>query len=130
MWIRENGGLVVCVRLVTGRSIEHMFAGDVTELGAAETLAATRDWYALQGESEVRVLQLALRYADLHPSPAKVPDDQRLPGGERGVVYGGAGCPAVAEFAVAEFAAVLGVTSETGANFIGQALALRHRLPL
>jgi hypothetical protein len=107
-----------------------MFAGDVTELGAAETLAATRDWYALQGESEVRILQLALRYADLHPSPAKVPDDQRLPGGERGVAYGGAGCPAVAEFAVAEFAAVLGVTSETGANFIGQALALRHRLPL
>ncbi|GAA1643781.1 hypothetical protein GCM10009744_37700 [Kribbella alba] len=107
-----------------------MFAGDVTELGAAETLAATRDWYALQGESEIRVLQLALRYADLHPSPARVPDDQRLPGGERGVVYGGAGCPAVAEFAVAEFAAVLGVTSETGGNFIGQALALRHRLPL
>ncbi|GAA1630227.1 hypothetical protein GCM10009744_17860 [Kribbella alba] len=107
-----------------------MFAGDVTELGAAETLAATRDWLALQGESEIRVLQLALRYADLHPSPARVPDDQRLPGGERGVVYGGAGCPAVAEFAVAEFAAVLGVTSETGGNFIGQALALRHRLPL
>ncbi|GAA1620505.1 hypothetical protein GCM10009744_04150 [Kribbella alba] len=105
-----------------------MFVEDVTQLAAAETLAATGEWHALQRESEVKLLQLAVHYADLFPSPARVPDDQ--PGGERGVVYGGAGCPAIAEFAVAEFAAMLGVTSESGARFIGQALALRHRLPL
>ncbi|WP_344108687.1 hypothetical protein [Kribbella alba] len=107
-----------------------MFAGDVTGLDAAETLAATGEWHALQRESEVRLLQLAVHYADLYPSPARVPDDQPVPGGERGVVYGGAGCPAVAEFAVAEFAAIIGVAAESGARFLGQALALRHRLPL
>jgi hypothetical protein len=44
-------------------------------------------------------------------------------------VYGGPGCPAVAEFAPAEFGAVTGRGKVAAAHYIGQALALRHRLP-
>jgi hypothetical protein len=50
-------------------------------------------------------------------------------GGERGVVYGGSGCPGIAEFAVAEFGAMIGRSAGSAAIFIGQSLALRHRLP-
>ncbi|TWD84856.1 uncharacterized protein DUF222 [Kribbella amoyensis] len=44
-------------------------------------------------------------------------------------MYGGAGCPAIAEFAPAEFGALLGTSAGSAAAYIGQALALRHRLP-
>jgi hypothetical protein len=71
-----------------------------------------------------------VHYADLHPAPAMIQPDQSCPAGERGLHYGGPGCPGVAEFAVAEYAVVLGLSTITAAKNIGQALALRHRLPL
>ncbi|TWD82007.1 hypothetical protein FB561_3131 [Kribbella amoyensis] len=45
------------------------------------------------------------------------------------MVYGGVGCPAIAEFAPAEFGAMVGTSAGSAAAYIGQALALRHRLP-
>ncbi len=50
-------------------------------------------------------------------------------GRERAVVLGGDGCPEVLEFAVAEFAVVLGISPRVAADYLGQALALRHRFP-
>ena len=41
----------------------------------------------------------------------------------------GPGAPLVAEFAVAEFAAAVGLPTETGKAYLGEALELRHRLP-
>ncbi len=41
----------------------------------------------------------------------------------------GSGAPAVAEFAVAEFAAALGLTTDAGKSLIGQGLELAWRLP-
>ena len=41
----------------------------------------------------------------------------------------GAGCPAVAEFCVAELGAVLGVSTTAAKRLMGHALELRHRLP-
>ncbi|HEY0620877.1 MAG TPA: hypothetical protein VGD15_24935, partial [Kribbella sp.] len=107
-----------------------MFPVDVAELDAAETLAATVRTRAQEKQLGVDRLVLAVHYADLHPSPAMVPGDQTVPGRERGLIYGGPGCPGVAEFAVAEYGAVSGVTPESAAKDIGQALALRHRMPL
>ncbi|TCO47148.1 uncharacterized protein DUF222 [Kribbella antiqua] len=52
-----------------------------------------------------------------------------LPGTERLKVYGGDGCPGVAEFAPVEFGAVTRMSTGAAASFIGEALALRHRLP-
>ena len=50
-------------------------------------------------------------------------------GRERAVVLGGDGCPEILEFAIAEFAVMLGISPRVAANYIGQALALRHRFP-
>ncbi|MFC5264226.1 hypothetical protein ACFPJ1_19120 [Kribbella qitaiheensis] len=106
-----------------------MFDRDVAELGATETLTSAAELHGLRTRAEVRLIELAQHFADLHPDPATVPGRVLLAGGERGVVYGGAGCPGVAEFAVAEFGAVIGRSAGSAAVFIGQSLALRHRLP-
>ncbi|TCC13536.1 DUF222 domain-containing protein, partial [Kribbella sindirgiensis] len=67
-----------------------------------------------------------MTYADRH---AVVEGYQWLPGYEQLRVYGGDGCPGVAEFAPIEFGAVMGMSSGAAASLIGEALALRHRLP-
>lgn len=107
-----------------------MFALDPDDLDARETLAAASEMRDLQAEAEVAELRLGLRFVDLHPDPRSLSDGPGIPGGERGVVYGGDGCPAVAEFAAAEFGAVTGRSAPAAARFLGEALALRHRLPL
>ncbi|GAA0963663.1 hypothetical protein GCM10009554_83420 [Kribbella koreensis] len=107
-----------------------MFPQDLDDYGARETLAALAEVHDLQGQADLAELRLALHFADLHPDPATLSGQVAMPGGERGVVYGGVGCPAVAEFAPAEFGAVTARSTGAAATFIGQALALRHRLPL
>ena len=106
-----------------------MFESDVVDWDAAETLAAAARAKTQANESEVERLILGAHFADLYPSPAMIPGDKTLPGRERGMIYGGPGCPGVAEFAVAEYAVVMGVSPETAAKDIGQALSLRHRHP-
>ncbi|TCN41994.1 uncharacterized protein DUF222 [Kribbella orskensis] len=106
-----------------------MFDGDVADLDATETLASAAELHVLRRQAEVRLIELAQHFADLHPDPATVPGQVSLAGGERGVVYGGPGCPAIAEFAAAEFGAMIGRSAGSAAVFIGQSLALRHRLP-
>ncbi|TCM50464.1 DUF222 domain-containing protein [Kribbella sp. VKM Ac-2568] len=106
-----------------------MFDEDVADLDATETLVWAAEVHELRTQAEVRLVELAQHFADLHPDPATVPGRVSLAGGERGVVYGGAGCPAIAEFAAAEFGAMIGRSAGSAAVFIGQSLALRHRLP-
>jgi hypothetical protein len=107
-----------------------MFEQDVAELDVAETLAAATDRHATRTEADLDLIELCLRFADLHPDPATIPGHVSLPGGERGWHSGGPGCPGFAEFAAAEFGAAIGRSAGSAATFIGQALALRHRLPL
>ncbi len=98
-------------------------------MDATETLASLASMHDLRTRADLEILRLAQHFADLFPDPATIPGHVALPGGERGHVYGGPGCPAVAEFAAAEFGAVIGRSSGSAANLMGQALALRHRLP-
>src|SRR5699024_7951855 len=72
-------------------------------------------------------LLTVVQWADLHPGEAVPP--VRVPGQERPVQVGGDGTPWVAEFAVAEMAAVLGVSVVTGRRLLADALDVRHRLP-
>ncbi|WBQ03188.1 hypothetical protein [Kribbella sp. CA-293567] len=116
--------------LITQRIIERMFPLELDNYDARQTLAAAAEVHAFQAQAEVAELRLALHFGDLHPDPAIVRGELTNPGGERGIVYGGAGCPAVAEFAVAEFGVVTGRSMGAAASFLGQCLALRHRLPL
>ena len=109
--------------------------GEIADLDAAAALAVAAQARAAADRAEAVLLAVAAHYADLHPGPGVDRDDavdetERLPGMERARVYGGEGCPEVAEFAPAELGAVLGISSYAAAELIGDALGLRHRLPL
>ncbi|MGW5189541.1 DUF222 domain-containing protein [Kribbella sp. NPDC004138] len=103
-----------------------MFDNDLDELSDTALLAAAAEYGRDQEHAAVGVLRAALAFADRN---ATIPGYKRLPGCERFVVYGGDGCPEVAEFASVEFGAVLGMSSGAAASLMGEALALRHRLP-
>jgi Domain of unknown function (DUF222) len=76
-----------------------------------------------------RYTQLA-HYADLH-APDEESDDENsdLPGRERSIRPGGAGTPAVREFAVTDLAVGIHCTSGRADGLLGDALDLRHRMP-
>ena len=49
--------------------------------------------------------------------------------GDTGLPVAGEGAPLVAEFAITEFAAAIGLSTDAGKRYVGHALELRHRLP-
>ena len=49
--------------------------------------------------------------------------------GETGLPVAGPGAPLVAEFSVTEFAAAIGLPTEAGKAYLGEAVELRYRLP-
>ncbi|MDX6291342.1 MAG: hypothetical protein QOH50_417, partial [Kribbellaceae bacterium] len=105
-----------------------MFEGDLTELDTRALLDAGAEFRAVEDRAAARQLEVALVFADRCPDPRAVTDtgygagyEEALPGGERGRVYGGVGCPAVAEFAAAELAAVFGWSTGVGEAFMGEA---------
>jgi hypothetical protein len=109
-----------------------MFESNLDELDARATLASAARLHEQRTQIDIALVEHAQHFADLHPDPATLAGGHTpppAPGRERGKVYGGPGCPAVAEFAPAEFGAVTGRGKVAAAHYIGQALALRHRLP-
>src|SRR4051794_19492378 len=102
-----------------------MFEGDLEELDTADLLAAASEFDRVQDRAAVRVLEAALVFADRNGEVYREP----RPGYEQIHVYGGDGCPGVAEFAPIEFGAVMRMSSGAAAGLMGEALALRHRLP-
>ncbi|HEU4947449.1 MAG TPA: DUF222 domain-containing protein [Kribbella sp.] len=115
-----------------------MFEGDLSGLDEDAVLSAAVEFRGLADHAEVRLLQAALQFADLNHHLRGHHDTDphtgggargRLRGRERTKVYGGPGCPGVAEFAPAEFGAALGMSPGAAAAYLGEALALRHRLP-
>jgi hypothetical protein len=107
-----------------------MFDGDLDALDEAAVLTAAAGFRAVADRAEARLLQAAVHFADLNHEPRqRIETGEILPGLERTKVYGGAGCPGVAEFAPVELGAALGMSSGAAASLLGEALALRHRLP-
>jgi len=78
-------------------------------------------------QAERDVLTLAVDYAALHPAPGATEDDSLH--GDQPLELAGAGAPGVAEFAVVELAAALGMSTQAGKRYLGAALELAHRLP-
>src|SRR5687768_1051851 len=84
---------------------------------------------------------MAAHWADLHAADELLPAElalspkggsgrvRVLPGSERMVPAGAAGTPEIEEFAAAELAALLGISTGTGDQLIADALNLRHRHP-
>ena len=108
-----------------------MFEEDLATLSTADLLESAVERRVVGARADVRVLEVALVYADrFHPDACPVrPGRRSCDGRERAVVLGGDGCPEILEFAVAEFGVVLGISPRVAADVLGQALALRHRFP-
>ncbi len=70
-----------------------------------------------------------MTWADLHPAES-IHDAALLSRyGDHPFAVAGPGAPLVAEFCVAEFALAVGLPTETGKAYLGEAVELRHRLP-
>ncbi len=100
------------------------------DLSATDLLALARDRKAAEDQAAAELLEVAARWADLHP-PESIHTAAAfsVPGCEHEEPIAGEGCPLVAEFCIAELGAVLGVSTTSAKKLIGHALELRHRLP-
>ncbi|HWJ54430.1 MAG TPA: hypothetical protein VNT24_13725 [Propionibacteriaceae bacterium] len=97
----------------------------LADLDAIQLADAVTDNQTVLHQAECRVLELACAWADVH---SREPGDYS-PLVERSRFYGGQGTPAVEEFCVAEFGALLGTGTMAAQMLIADALDLRHRLP-
>src|SRR4051794_13190186 len=102
-----------------------------TTTNAATVLAIARRARATANAAEAQLLASAVEWADLHQVDDL--DDAATVlvehGKDTGIPIAGQGAPLVSQFAVAEFAAALGLPAGAGRNLVGQALELAHRLP-
>src|SRR4051794_21770938 len=92
----------------------------------AGVLAFARGRRAAADAAEADLLRAACAWGDLHPVES-ITDAVRF--GDTPVPVAGPGAPLVAEFCVAEFAAAVGLPTESGKAYLGEAVELRHRLP-
>ena len=99
-------------------------------LSPAALLASIRSARSVEDAAAAQQLDLAARWADLHP-PESIHSAATftVPGCEHEEPIAGPGTPLVAEFCIAELGTVLGITSVSAKKLIGHALELRHRLP-
>jgi hypothetical protein len=104
--------------------------GVADDLSPADVLSAIKASRDLENTEAARQLDLAARWADLHP-PESIHDAAAftVPGSEHEEPIAGEGAPLVAEFCVAELGTTLGITTTAAKKLIGHALELRHRLP-
>ena len=106
-------------------------AADIGSDTAAGVLAAARDRRRAADRAEADLLVLAVQWAVIHPAESiHEPATYTLRGfGQTDLALAGPGAPSVAEYAVPELAAALGLSTEAGKRFLGEALELRYRLP-
>ena len=92
----------------------------------AAVLAAARAHRAAEDDEARQVMRMAVRWAAMHSGESLVgPVDEWH---ESALPLGGEGCPEVAEFAVVEFAAALGRSTESGRRYLSQAVEGHYRL--
>src|SRR6476661_10285836 len=104
--------------------------GEADALTASDLLASIRTERHAENAAAARQLDLAARWADLHP-PESIHHAAAftVPGYDHEEPIAGPGCPLVAEFCIPELGAVLGISTTAAKKLIGQSLELRHRLP-
>ena len=96
---------------------------------ASAVLGFARDRRAAAERAEADVLFAAVTWAEQHP-----PESTELAatwvsgGGDTGLPLAGPGAPLVAEFGIAEFAAAIGRSTDSGRMLIADAVELKYRL--
>jgi hypothetical protein len=106
-----------------------LLSADPTALDHRQTLAWLRAAERLQSHLEARRHQVMAHFADLHPAPEETAERRPEMHEEHAVQPGGAGTPPVAEFAVNDVAVGVGCSRGRAEGLLGDALALRHRMP-
>ncbi len=111
-------------------AVQAQEVGEVEDLTGSDLLTSIRAARTTEDAAAARQLDLAARWADLHP-PESIHSAAAftVPGCEHEEPIAGPGCPLVAEFCIAELGAVLGISTTSAKKLIGHALELRHRLP-
>lgn len=95
---------------------------------SATLLAEVRASRRREAAEQMRQLQIAVDYAAFN-SGASISPQALIAGAEGAVPLAGEGTPEMAEFAIVEFAAALGMSTDAGRQLLAQALELVHRLP-
>ena len=97
---------------------------------ASAVLGFARDRRAVADRAEADVLFAAVTWAEQHP-PESIDEAATwvCGGGDTGLPLAGPGAPLVAEFCIAEFAAALGRSTDSGRALIADAVELKYRLP-
>jgi hypothetical protein len=98
---------------------------------AAGVLSAARERRRAADTAEAELLVLAVDWVVMHPADSiHEPAAVVLRGfGQTDVPLAGEGAPTIASFAVAEFASVIGLSTEAGKRYLGEAVELCYRLP-
>ena len=96
---------------------------------AQAVLDCARDCSRAADAAEAMKLQAAVTWADLHPAESIHDAALLSPFGDQPLAIAGAGAPLVSEFCVAEFALAVGLPTEVGKEYLGEAVELRYRLP-
>ena len=91
-----------------------------------QVIAAARERHAAAMRAEVDKLQLAVEWVLLHPGDQV---DTSIEWGIRDLQIAGDGAPTIDEGAIAEFALAIGVSTDSGRAYLGDAVELAYRLP-
>ncbi len=94
----------------------------------AAVLAALETTHSALVQHEVGQFRLAAEWAAAHPA-SDLDDAATVDGTQGELAIAGPGAPLVAEFCVADFALAVGMTTDAGRVYLGDAVEVRYRLP-
>ena len=95
---------------------------------ASGVLDAVREQHQIEAAATVEKFRLAVQWAIMHPAESIV-HAATVDGTECELAIAGPGAPLVAEFCVAELALALGVSTDSGKRYLGDAVETHYRLP-
>ena len=110
-------------------AVDTITSPEAREDTASGLLAALVETQSTALRAELEKFRHAAAWADLHPVES-ICDAACVPGTQGEVTIAGEGAPLVAEWCIPELAAALGISTESGHRFLGDAVETRHRLPL
>ena len=105
---------------------------DIADMSTAQLADCVVVCHQAHQAAGCRMLILAATWADTHPKRAAQLNEagNPFPGGDRGRIFGAHSNPEASEFCPVEFGALQATSTAAAALLIGDALDLRHRLPL
>ncbi|CAI9413480.1 HNH endonuclease signature motif containing protein [Nocardioides sp. T2.26MG-1] len=96
--------------------------------GPRALLAALETTQSELDRHEIAKFELAVEWATAHPADG-LDDAATIDGSEGELAIAGPGAPLVAEFCIADFVLAVGLTTDAGRSYLGDAVEIRHRLP-